>query len=77
MDTCKKKRRRTSDIGDSSSSQKVRRQSFDYLNEDDPLDEDGLPLNLRTVGKSGSFKEDDAVPMHLPYPSSQNIGLSS
>lgn len=65
MDTCKKKRRRTSDLGDSSSSQKARRreESFDY--NDDEIDEDGLPVNLRTVGKSASFKEEeDPVQLH-------------
>jgi hypothetical protein len=48
--------------------------SFDF--EDDPeVDEEGMPLSLRTVGRAPSFKE-DKVQMNQPYPSRLNFGMN-
>lgn len=58
---CRKKRRRKSDLGSScdDSSQKKRPNSrcFDFV-EDPEIDEDGLPVSLRAIGKAPSFKEE-------------------
>jgi hypothetical protein len=48
--------------------------SFDFV--DDPeLDEDGLPISLRAVGRAPSFKEEQAL-MNQPYPSKMNQGMN-
>jgi hypothetical protein len=51
----------------------MKKKGFIKYEQEDEVDEDGLPICLRTVGRSASFQGDEndgIVAPNIPYPSS-------